>query len=140
MLSLVADARSAVADRLVTPWWYHPILGLLVAAYLVAYTFASTLWRALTVLAFLAAVALLARTYRAITGLWLWGTNAGRASRWAYAMGAVILIAMLASLLIATTTTLTWPTWGLAALTWATVIVLGRRFDAAVRAQLRAGA
>jgi hypothetical protein len=138
MLSLAAQARSAAADRLITPWWYHPVLGLLVAAYLVACTFTSPVWRAFTVIAFLGAIALLARTYRAITGVWVWGTNAGRASRWTHAMGAVIVIAMLASLLIASTTTLIWPTLCIAALTWVAVIILGRRFDTALRAQLRA--
>ena len=29
-LDLVAASRAALADRLVTPWWYHPALGVLV--------------------------------------------------------------------------------------------------------------
>src|SRR5699024_12311806 len=31
-LADVAASRGSVADRLVTPWWYHPILGALIAA------------------------------------------------------------------------------------------------------------
>jgi hypothetical protein len=139
-LALVAEARSAAADRLVTPWWYHPILGFLVAAYLVAYTFSSTLWRGIVLVLFLASVAILARIYRAVTGVWIWGTDAGRASRWAYAMGAIMVVAMLTSLLIVGTTTLTWPVWGLAALCWIAVILLGRRFDTTLRRQLQARA
>jgi hypothetical protein len=139
-LALVAQARSAAADRLVTPWWYHPILGLLVAAYVIVFSCGSTLWRAIGAVLFVASAALLARTYRAVTGVWIWGHDAGRASRWAYAAGAAIAAAMVTSWLIASSTTLIWPTWSLAALAWIAVILLGHRFDTAPRAQLRASA
>ena len=31
-LADVAATRSSVADRLITPWWYHPALGVILAA------------------------------------------------------------------------------------------------------------
>ena len=138
-LAMIAEARAAAADRLVTPWWYHPVLGLLVAGYVVAFSLGDTLVRSIALLVFLAGVTGLVRAYRRLTGVWLAGHEAGRASRWAYAMGATIGVLMVVSLVIAWTTSLTWPTWVIAAVVGVAMVVLGRRFDVALRAQLRAG-
>src|SRR5690606_33731028 len=139
-LTMIGEARTAAAERLVTPWWYHPILGLLLAGHLVAFSFGDTLVRSVATLLFLAGIALLVQTYRRLTGVWISGFEAGRASRWAYAMGALVGVLMVASLVIVWTTSLAWPTWVMAAVVGVAVVVRGRRFDVALRAQLRAGA
>lgn len=139
-LTAIARARAAAADRLVTPWWYHPILGALLAGQLVAFSFGGTLVRLAGLAVLLAGIAVLVRAYTRLTGVWISGYDAGPASRWAYAMGAVTAVCFVISFLVARTTSLVWPTWCLAAVVLLGVVVLGHRFDAALRAQLRAGA
>jgi hypothetical protein len=78
--------------------------------------------------------------YRRVTGVWISGYGAGRASRWAIALGTLMVAAMAASYSIVSWTELTWPVWCLAAVVLVATVVLGRRFDTALRAQLRAGA
>jgi hypothetical protein len=43
-LNAVARARADVADRLVTPWWYHPILGVLIAQHALVQGFDNRNW------------------------------------------------------------------------------------------------
>jgi hypothetical protein len=139
-LALVADARRNLADRLITPWWYHPALGAMLALYVVAFAFGSTIVRAATLVLFLAGCALLARAYRRLTGVWVSGFDAGPARRWAYALGGTIAALMLGGWLIAWLTDLVWPVWLAAAVLWVATVLLGRRFDAVLRADLRGSA
>jgi hypothetical protein len=140
-LAIVSDARAAVADRLMTPWWYHLILGLLVSAYVVALSLGSVLVKGVTLVLFVGACGLLARTYRRMTGVWVSGFDVGgRAGRWASALGILVGVLTGAAWGIAYWTELRWPVWCLAAVALAAVVILGRRFDVSLRAQLRAGA
>ena len=139
-LSIITEARAAVADRLITPWWYHPILGLLVVGYLVGISLGGTTVRLITAVLFAIGCGLLVRTYRHLTGVWASGVNAGRAIRWARALAAVVVVCLTVSWGIAYWTELTWPVWCLAVVVFIGTISLGRRFDTALRAQLRAGA
>ncbi|MEW9528287.1 hypothetical protein [Microbispora sp. NPDC049125] len=138
-LSVIAEARAAVADRLITPWWYHPILGLLIAGYLLALGLGDTVVKIAGVVLFAAGSAALGSAYRRLTGVWVSGFQAGPAGRWAGALGGLAGLAAVASLAIGALTDLRWPVWCLALAGFAAGIVLGRRFDAALRAQLRAG-
>jgi hypothetical protein len=70
----VRAGRSAAADRLVTPWWYHPILGLLMAGLLVAYGIGSMWVVGATLVIFLAGLAALVSAYRNQTGVWVSGS------------------------------------------------------------------
>ncbi|BCY08590.1 hypothetical protein [Actinoplanes sp. L3-i22] len=136
-LDAIANTRAAVADRLVTPWWYHPILGLLIAGYVVGMGLGNTALRLVTVVLFVAGAAALARAYKSLTGVWVSGFDAGRAGRWANALGALIGVIAVAAWLLGSYTELRWPVWPLAAAGLVGTIVLGRRFDSALRAQLR---
>lgn len=136
-LAAIAEARSAAADRLVTPWWYHPALGLLLGGYLVVLSFGDTVIQLAGLVVFLAGALGLVRLYTQLTGVWISGYEAGAASRWAYAMGGWVAGCVATSMLVARLTELTWPTWTLAAFVVVGVIALGRCFDVAVRAQLR---
>ena len=136
-LDLVKSTRSELADRLITPWWYHPILGLM-AAWVIAApaTHSIVVWYAAMAL-FAVGCGLLARTYRAKTGVWVSGTNAGTASRWAWALALVLVAAggfsALAAILFDA-----WPVSIAVALAQIPVTVLiGRRFDDVLRRQLR---
>jgi hypothetical protein len=138
-LAMITEARATVADRLTTPWWYHPILGLLLASYVVAVGLGSTLVKALAVVLLIAACGALASTYRRLTGVWISGFEAGRAGRWAKALGGLVGAVTVVAWIVASWTELSWPAWGLAAVAFVSTVVLGRRFDTALRAQLRAG-
>ena len=139
-LAVIADTRAAVADRLITPWWYHPILGLLLAGYVVAISLGSTVVKAVAVVLFVVACGALARTYRRLTGVWISGFEAGRAGRWAKGLGGLVAVVTLTAWATAYWANLTWPVWCLAVAAFVGTVVLGRRFDTALRAQLRAGA
>ncbi|WP_033338749.1 hypothetical protein [Catenuloplanes japonicus] len=140
-LAAINDTRSAVADRLITPWWYHPALGTALAVYVVGLSLGNTAVRLATVAVFVAFCVVLTRTYRRMTGVWVSGADAkGVAGRWATAMGAMVGVIAIAGWLIGAYTDLDWPVWCLAVVVLAGTIVLGRRFDAALRAQLRAAA
>jgi hypothetical protein len=139
-LNIIAETRAAAADRLITPWWYHPIFGLLLADYVLGVSLGTTPAKLTASLVFIAASLALATTYRRLTGVWVSGFDAGPAGRWAKALGALVGIAALGGWAIASWTQVTWPVWCLAVLALAGGVVLGRRFDSALRAQLRAGA
>lgn len=136
-LDLVHHARTALADRLVTPWWYHPVLGLLLGAFLASYAVGSGLAIGIGVVLYGVGVGMLTRRYRQITGVWVNGLRAGSASRWAWALGAVALVAFLAGLGLDRGLGQRWGLPAAGLLVAVATVVLGRRFDEALRAQLR---
>ncbi len=138
-LAIIAEARAAVADRLITPWWYHPVFGLLLAGYVLGVSLGDTNAKLTTSLMFFTACLVLATAYRRLTGVWVSGFDAGPAGRWAKALGAVLGVTAAAGWAITSWTDLSWPAWCLAAVALIAGIGLGRRFDTALRAQLRAG-
>ncbi|GAA3598169.1 hypothetical protein GCM10022419_096900 [Nonomuraea rosea] len=139
-LSVIAEARAAVADRLITPWWYHPTYGLLLAGCVLACGFGGTAVKVGGVVLLLVGSGALTRVYRSLTGVWVSGFEAGPAGRWLAAMGGLTVLSVVAALGLGTLTGLRWPVWCLAVAGFAATIVLGRRFVTAVRAHLRAGA
>ena len=93
-MAAIAQARAAAADRLVTPWWYHPVLGLLCAAYVAAVSFGSTVWRAVAVALFALGCGALARAYQRLTGVWSSGFHPGRSRRWAIATAITLVLTL----------------------------------------------
>ncbi|GLH99449.1 hypothetical protein [Phytohabitans aurantiacus] len=138
-LVAIAEARSALADRLITPWWYHPALGLLLAGYVVGMGLGNLAVKLAAAVLFTAGCLALGRAYRRLTGVWISGFDAGRAGRWGKALGALVGTAAISAWMIEYLTELTWPVWCLAVVSFAGAVILGRRFDDALRAQLRAG-
>ena len=89
-LGLVRSSRADLADRLVTPWWYHLVLGLLSAGLIVGYSFPRLVVRYGTLAAFLLGTLLLVQAYKRLTGLWVNGFHPGPARRWAVFGGLVL--------------------------------------------------
>ncbi|RBQ20739.1 hypothetical protein DP939_06575 [Spongiactinospora rosea] len=139
-LAVIAEARAALADRLIIPWWYHTGLGLLLAGCVVAIGLGGTPVRIGAIVLLVAGCAVLTDAYRRLTGFWVSGGHAGPAGRWVGAMGAMTFACIVAAFGIVGWTGLRWPVWCLAAAVYAAIIVMGRRFAAALRAHLRAGA
>jgi small ligand-binding sensory domain FIST len=99
-LESIGESRAEVADRLVTPVWYHPVLGLL-AGGLIASAEAHRWWVVLSALVVYAVgCAVLVSSYRKLTGIWVSGLRrgpAGRVSLWL--MAGLYAVAGLAALL-----------------------------------------
>ncbi|PYY49439.1 hypothetical protein [Curtobacterium sp. MCBD17_023] len=138
-LAAVEATRAYVADRLVTPWWYHPTLGLLTAAYLVGYTLGGTVVRMSVLIAFFVGLGALVSVYRRRTGVWVSGHRAGAATRWAVAMGVSAVVVVVTAMVVHAATGLLWPVWAGAAVLFVLIVALGRRFDARLRSELRSG-
>lgn len=139
-LSDVGASRSALADRLITPIWYHPLIALAVAGLILALglNMPSGWMLAIEVPAILLIGATVV-AYRKLTGVWVSTAPRGtRAFRVHLALGVVtfagVLLALLAryaelpALAIACTVVV-----------FVGYIVLGRLLDATLRAELRGG-
>lgn len=137
----VATSRRTSAARVVTPWWYHPALGAAEAAIIVGLAvLPRSVWTwVLFVLAF-AVIGAIVTAYRTMTGVWVAPENAGRRSRPLWVASGVAITACL--VLAAVAGLLGWPTWvGWvdALVAFVAVVVLGRAFDNALRADIAAG-
>ena len=138
-LSAIDAARTQAADRLITPWWYHPILGLLTAGYFVTITLGGLVGTLIALPVFIVGVVLLVSNYKKRTGVWISGFSAGRASRWAFGLACVLVAAVLTVFVLHALRGLVWPVWVAAAVTFIAVNVFGRLFDTTLRTSLRAG-
>jgi len=89
------------------------------------------------ILVFLVGLPMLVSAYKRQTGVWIWGFSAGRASIWSVLMGLLLLLAFLGMTYLHEDAGLVWPVWVIGALIVPMVVVVGHRFDKAVRNQLR---
>lgn len=137
-MSAIDAARAQAADRLITPWWYHPILGLLTAGYFVAITLGGLVGTLIALPVFIVGLVLLVSNYKKRTGVWISGFAAGRASRWAFGLACVLVAAVLAAFVLHALRGLVWPVWVAAAVTFVAVNCFGRLFDTTLRTSLRA--
>jgi hypothetical protein len=133
-LDLVDQARADLADRLASPRWYHPILGLIEAA-LVASLGVPSPWRLVLLVLALVGLAALVRAYTRLTGLGVGGDYVRLAGGWVVALLGLILAAIAAVLLLDQV----WVTVTAAVGVFVATIVLGRRAEETVRARLRVG-
>ena len=93
LAALDAD-RAALAERVVQPWWYDALLGLLVAGFVSSYSAHSSWVVLVALLVLLAGLRGLMAVYRRLTGVWVNGLRPGatqRAVRVWYAIYAVVL-------------------------------------------------
>jgi hypothetical protein len=123
-----------LADRLVTPWWYYPGLGLVEALIVSSMAFPDAL-SALALVVGVAGIGLLASAYRRLTGLGMSNQYFALARAWNIALLVVILVAIAVVLLVDRPVV----TAGTAVVVFVATVVLGRRADSAVRYRLRHG-
>lgn len=145
-LAALADvdaARSSVAARLITPWWYHPILGAIIAAIvLVGALDLSNLIRLPVALAGAVGIGLLVGIYQRMTGVWVDMRNLGPTSRKLWLAYAAIVAVVVGASLIPTAAGRGLPPWVavlLAAVALFATVVLGRAVDNALREEIRSG-
>ena len=123
-----------LADRLITPWWYYPGLGL-VEALLVSSVALPKSLSAPAMLVGLVGLGLLVSAYRRLTGLGMSNQYFALARGWSVALLVVILVAIVIVLLVDQTLVIA----ATAVVVFLATIVLGRRADSAMSYRLRHG-
>lgn len=136
-LLAIANARSSAAERVLTPWWYHPVLGLLVAGFVLIYALGSPAVMAAGIAVYFAGIAVLVGLYRRKAGVWVSGFQAGAASRWAYVAMSLFVLFMALAVVVGRFTPHVWLVWVFGAAMFVIIVVCGRLFDMKLRAQLR---
>ncbi len=138
-LASVHDTRTALADRLVTPGWYNPVLGLAMGVLFMSYASHSVWVIVPAEVAFVATMTALVTAYRRINGVWLNGYRKGRTRRATVTM--TLALAVLAAVAGALDAGLH-QRWGWIAagmLTVPLVTVCGSWFDRLLREELADG-
>ena len=80
LAALDAD-RAALADRVVQPWWYDALLGLLVAGFIASYSSHNAWVITGALLVLLLGLRGLMAVYRRLTGVWVSGLRPGATQR-----------------------------------------------------------
>lgn len=139
-LESITAARSDLADRLVTPWFYYPVLAVLMAGMVLVYgldRFRDSPLRVLFAFVVIVASLALVQVYARMTGVQV-GRPTGPRSRWMLALFSVGLVGPLLWLVI---TEQDRPVvLALAVFVLVFTIVCGKAYDASLRADLRDGA
>ena len=136
-LDLVASSRAGLADRLVSPTWYHPCLGAMLGLFSASYALHSPAATVVALALFLAGALLMVRAYRRATGVFVNGLRAGAASRWAGAGGALSAATILAGVALDRGLDWRWAPVAAGVVAGVVTVVMGNRFDEALRTQLR---
>jgi hypothetical protein len=133
LAALRAD-RTALADRVLQPWWYDVALGLLLFGFLSSYAFDS-LWVTFPALVvFLAGLGALVAAYKRITGVWM---SAGGRVMWVW--GALVVLVLAPAFVLAEVYDRRWAMVVAAAVLGIAVGVLSRLWGRAYVTQLRKG-
>ena len=131
---LAADA-TRLAERVVTPRWYHPTLGAIVALICCTQALPSPASVAFLPVA-LFALPLLALAYRQRYGLWIAQPTGARSRRLLAALVTLVLLSFCAALVVKfTTVDYGWVLLP-AAIAFVGSVLLGRRYDDALRREL----
>jgi len=135
-LAHLDEDRAALAQRIVTPWWYHPALGVIAATFAGAHVLPGA--GALMAIALgVVAIPTLMSLYARQTGVVVTKPAGPRSRRFLGAMLIVLVAAMVCALLFKLTGVD--PLWGLAPamVTFVATVILGRRYDDALRRETR---
>lgn len=122
-----------LAERVVTPWWYHPVLGAVVAGVALSSALPTSATAAVIALC-VVVLFLLPVVYRRRYGVWV-SEPAGPRSRRVYlVLLAIIVAGVVGGFLLG----MLGVVWALvpAGVLFAAVVLLGRRYDVALRADL----
>lgn len=126
---------ATVAARIVTPQWYHPALGLITGVFAGAHALPGA-WPVIAIAIGIIAIPALTATYTRRYGVAISKPTGPRSRRLMLVMLAVLVAAMVSSLAIKLVGLEPW--WALvpAAITFVTTVVVGRRYDSALRQEI----
>jgi hypothetical protein len=136
-LGSLDEDGTALAARIVTPWWYHPALGVITGVFAGAHALPGA-WPVIAIAIGIVAIPVLTTTYSRRYGVAVSKPAGPRGRRLLLAVLAVLIGAMLSSLAFKLVGLEPW--WALvpAAITFSATVVLGRRYDAALREEIAA--
>lgn len=137
MLNDVHADGGRLADRIVTPSWYHPTLGLLIALLVAAQALPGA-YPIFIICPAIIAIALLPMYYSRKYGVLLTRTAGPRSKRILYSLVAVMASAMIAALLIKLNDVSAWWVAIPVVVAFVLTVVLGRRYDHALRQEIGA--
>ena len=134
-LSALDRDRTALSARIVTPWWYHPALGLITATLVFSQALPALLASVLVVAA-IVCIPVLVLAYRRAYGVTVTTPAGPRSTRMLFALMAVLVVALVTALLIRIAEQPA--VWALlpATAAFALAVVLGRRYDRLYREDL----
>ena len=103
-LADLAQDRAGLAERVVQPWWYDALLGLLVAGFLSSYSTQNVWVISGALILLLIGIRGLMTLYRRITGVWVNGLRRGPTQRaitvWFVVYGVVVATAAVVEFLL----------------------------------------
>ena len=128
---------ATLAARIVTPTWYHPVLGVITAVFAGALALPGA-WPVMAVATGIVAIPVLTPTYTRRYGVAVSKPVGPHSRRLLRVMIAVLIAAMMSALALKLLGIDPW--WALvpAAITFATTVVVGRRYDDALRQEIAA--
>ncbi|MFT3889744.1 MAG: hypothetical protein QM713_16495 [Arachnia sp.] len=134
-LSQMGIDGEQLANRIVTPWWYHVGLGIIVAVMVGAQVLPGSLSVILTGVS-VAGIPLLMLTYARTYGVTSTQPAGPRSRLWLFVAVGVLVLCMAAVLVVRLTASTPW--WGVlaAVVAFAGTVVSGRRYDDALRDEL----
>ncbi|GAB3838491.1 hypothetical protein [Kribbella italica] len=100
-LEVVREARSAAAERLKMPGWFHPLVGLGAGAFTVAFGLGGWGVRIPAMVLFIAGAILLVMWRQRVTGLAVTVQTGGRADHWAGVAAFSAMIGVIAAATVA---------------------------------------
>lgn len=140
-LDEVVAARKRLAEKLDTPWWYHPILGLLLGTLVLQVGGALGHPAIFLIPVPVLGIIVLGRIYRRLSGIDLYGNEApdggqhGRSLLAIYVCGLIMCFAT--GFVLGNQLHITWTSWVIAAILLMGTVFVGRRYDGLLRTQLR---
>lgn len=135
ILNRLSADRSRLADRVATPWWYHTALGVIVAIFVLAQVLSPPLSISLVVLGIIA-IPMLTTAYSRRYGMSLTQPAGKRSGRMLVASVGVLALAMAGALVIRLAQVSPWLVVPVAVGAFVATVVLGRRYDGALRMEL----
>jgi hypothetical protein len=134
-LDEVARARATLADRMTAPWWYYPVLGVLVAQHAFVQGFDNRNWTLPSFLLLIVGSAVLVMTWRRLSGLTV-TTPTGPRSRILLVMQVLVAAVCIGVADVADDQRIA---AAAAVIVVVATVVLGRRYDEALGQDLRDG-
>lgn len=133
----VSKDGGTLAAQIITPWWYHPALGVITAVFVVAHALPGV-WPVVAIAIGIIAIPVLTTTYASRFGVAVSKPAGPRGRRLLLVVLAVLVGGMALSLAFKVLELAPW--WALvpAVITFAVTVILGRRYDDALRREIAA--